>query len=222
MFRIAQATEQHSAEIQQLRLEAFRAAPEFQLSDERSLAWGSDDAEGIVLAAWHEGTIVSTTRANILRNSAAAERFMECDLSDIPLRYPALVLGKGATSPVFGRHGLHSILRYIFIRAARDCAIASVAGVVFEGAPRTRLMRRLGYEYFVPKRQWCSVCVPNGRILIAVLPGESFFMALNTLAGEINMTYVPESLCKEIALRVGAGHEQPELASATKFASCCI
>jgi hypothetical protein len=101
----ARATQQHSADIQQLRLEAYRAAPEFQLSDERSLAWGREDAEGIVLAVWHAGVMVSTTRGNILRDSAAAERFME-------------------------------------FHAAHDCAIASIAGVVLEGAPQTRLMRR--------------------------------------------------------------------------------
>ena len=79
----------------------------------------------------------------LLRNEAEAERFMECELSGIPLRYPALILSKGATSRDF-------------IRAARDSGVGSVTGVVFEGAPRTRLMNRVGYESFSVTEAWYS------------------------------------------------------------------
>ena len=208
MFRIARATQQHSAEIQQLRREAYRSAPEFQLRNESLLAWGADDAQGIVLAVWHEDAVVSTTRANILRDKAEAERFLECDLTDIRLGFPTLVLSKLATSPGFGRHGLNSMLRYVFIRAAHACGIASLTGAMFEGAPRMRLMRRIGYEHFVPKRVWHTVVNPSVRTLIAVLPSDSFAMALSTLAAETDLTYVPESLCAEVALGIRAvqGH----------------
>jgi hypothetical protein len=40
-----------------------------------------------------------------------------------------------------------------------------------------------------------------------VLPSDRFAMALSTLAAEIDTSYVPESLCKEIAVRIGAGCE---------------
>jgi hypothetical protein len=199
MFRIARATAQDSVAIQRLRLEAYRGAPEFQVTDERFVAWDEYDAEGIVLAVWREAMVVSTTRGNLLRDGAEAERFMECDLSDIPLPYPALVLTKGATSAGFGGHGLHSMLRYAFIQAARDCGIASVTGVVFEGAPRTRLMRRVGYEYFAPKRQWYSNVQCNTRTLVAVLASDSYALALSTLSAEIDVGCVSESLRSEIA-----------------------
>jgi hypothetical protein len=203
MFRMGRATEQDATDIQRLRLEAYRAAPEFQLSDEGCVAWGREDAEGVVLAVWHEGVVVSTTRGNLLRDRAEAEQFLKCDLSDIPLRYPALALSKGATSAQFGRHGLHSMLRYAFIHAARDYGLASVTGVLWEGAPRSRLMRRVGYEYFTPKRQWLPVSRVNTKTLVARLPSDSFAMALSTLVQEIDVTCVPESLCKEIALWIG-------------------
>jgi len=199
MFRIARATAQDSAAIQRLRLEAYRGAPEFQVTDERFVAWDEYDAEGIVLAVWREGMVVSTTRGNLLRNRAEAERFMECDLSDIPLPYPALVLSKGATSAGFGGHGFHSMLRYAFIQAARDCGIASVTGVVFEGAPRTRLMRRVGYGYFAPKRQWYSNVRCNTKTFVAVLASDSYALALSALSAEIDVSCVAESLRGEIA-----------------------
>jgi hypothetical protein len=199
MFRIARATAQDCAAIQRLRLEAYQGAPEFQVTDERFVAWSGDDAEGIVLAVWHEGMVVSTTRGNLLRNRAEAERLMECDLSDTPLPYPTLALGKGATSVGFGRHGLHSMLRYAFIQAARDRGIASVTGVIFEGAPRTRLMRRVGYEYFAPKREWYSNVRCNTKTLVAVLTSDSYALALSTLSAEIDVSCVSGSLRGEIA-----------------------
>jgi hypothetical protein len=199
MFRIARATAQDCAAIQRLRLEAYRGAPEFQVTDELLVAWGEDDVDGIVLAVWREGVVVSTTRGNLLRNRAEAERFMECDLSDIPLPYPALLLSKGATSAGFGGHGLHSMLRYTFIQAASDCGIAGVTGVVFEGAPRTRLMRRVGYEYFAPKRAWYSNVSCNTKTLVAVLASDSYALALSALAAEIDVSRVSESLREEIA-----------------------
>jgi hypothetical protein len=199
MISIARATAQDRADIERLRREAYQAAPEFQVTDDRFLAWGRDDADGIVLAAWYEGQMVSTTRGNLLCNEAEAERFMECELSGIPLRYPALILSKGATSRDFGRHGLHSMLRHAFIRAARDSGIGSVTGIVFEGAPRTRLMHRVGYEYFSAKTVWYSHVQPSTRTLVAVLPRDSFGMALSALAGEVDVSRVQDTLCDEIS-----------------------
>jgi len=64
-------------------------------------------------------------------------------------------------------------------------------------------MRRIGYEYFSPKREWYSIVRRKVRALVAVLPGDSFATALDTLAAEIDVGCVPESLCKEIASRLG-------------------
>jgi hypothetical protein len=208
MISIARATAQDCADIERLRREAYQAAPEFQVTDDRFVAWGRDDTDGIVLAAWNEGQMVSTTRGNLLRDEAEAGRFMECELSDIPLRYPALILSKGATSRNFGRHGLHSMLRYAFIRAARDSGIGSVTGVVFEGAPRTRLMHRVGYEYFSVKEAWYSHVQPSARTLVAVLPRDSFGIALSTLAAEVDVSWVQDTLCDEISERLASAQSR--------------
>ena len=204
MFRITRADQQHAAAVEQLRIGAYRAAPEFQLCDERSLYWGSEDTEAIVLAVWHDDVIVSTIRGNLVRDRAQAEHFLECDLADIPVSYPALLLGRAATAATFARHGLHSLLRYVLIRAARDCAIACVTGIVIDGAPRTRLMHRLGYEYFAPQRTWSPMFIPNTRALIAVLSRMSFATALGTLEREVDVSCVSESVCAEVARQLAS------------------
>jgi hypothetical protein len=211
MFRITRAARQHAAAIEQLRRDAYRAAPDFQLCDERSLNWGSEDTDGIVLALWHDDAIVSTTRGNLVRDRAQAEHFLECDLADIPVTYPALLLGRAATAATFARHGLHSLLRYVFIRAARDCAIACVTGIVIDGAPRTRLMHRLGYEYFAPHHTFSAMFIPNTQALVAVLSRTSFATTLSTLEREVDVSCVSESVCAEVARLLAlaqTGHTQ--------------
>jgi hypothetical protein len=60
-------------------------------------------------------------------------------------------------------------------------------------------MRRVGYEYFSAKEVWYSHVQPSARTLVAVLPSDSFGMALSTLAAEVDVSRVQDGLCDEIS-----------------------
>lgn len=189
MGYIRQASSADSAAITALRLTAYRRAPEFDVVDTSALVWGHSDEAGIVLGAWNSsGDVVSTTRGEVYQDRAAAEAGMECRWAASDTLFPALLLGKGATSGDAARQGLHSALRYHFLMAAKDTAIGSLLGIVYEHADRTRLMQRVGYDLLEPSRFWYTDLNPRRATLIAVLVKDRFEQAIETLRAELHHT----------------------------------
>jgi hypothetical protein len=87
MFTIQMAMARDREAVESLRLVAYRAAKEFYLGDELSLKWSADD-DAIVLGAWDQDQLVSTTGGTVLAGPRSAQAFMECDISAVPISYP--------------------------------------------------------------------------------------------------------------------------------------
>jgi len=186
---IRRATRTDARQISDLRIAAYTGAGEFHLREPESLEWNAADERNIVLAAWNaQGVALSTTRGDVLSDEARAEPWMECKLDRIPIGYPTLLLGKGATRKGHERHGLHSAMRFCFLDASYESAIQSLAGIVYEDAPRTRLMQRIGYEFFEPSAHWYTDLESRRRTLIAVLRRSRFGAARESLRETVRDT----------------------------------
>ena len=174
---VADASQRDAVEA--LRRQAYRAAPEFDWNDERTLAWSAADDAGTVLALWNQGgELVSTTRATVFAALGDAESFLEYSLRGIEIGLPTLVLSRAATAPEQARHGLFALLRQAYLSALMATPIASVIAIVYEGGPRLRSMREAGYEFHAPALGWDSEAVARARPLLALLPRSRFEPAL--------------------------------------------
>jgi hypothetical protein len=179
---IRRATYGDANAISELRLQAYSEAPEFTVMDAAALKWSADDEDNVVLAVWDSiGTALSTTRGDLLFGSDEAQLRMECALDGIPIGFPAMQLGKGATRKPYGRQGFHSALRLCFLDASMQRGVRTLLGVVYDGAPRTRLMRSIGYEFYVPRSYWYQDLDAHRRTLIAVLHNRDFAAASSFL-----------------------------------------
>ena len=142
------------------------------------------DEDGIVIGVWHGNELVSTLRARVVPERAAAEDEFTCTV-DLPASmFPALVFGHGATNVAFQRHGLNALLRYYFFQALRpgDGRIRASLTVVYEGASRVELLKTLGYEFSRPARMWDPEARELAPALLAALPRNRLAPAQTRLA----------------------------------------
>lgn len=179
---VRRATRSDAAPVTELRLGCYRNAEAFELLQPHALSWGPADDQNTVLVAQDSGgALLSTTRGVIVHDGREADDALGC-LNELPASlFPALLLSRGATRRVVGGGGLHSLLRYHFIRAAADADIGAMLGIVYEGAPRTRLMSALGYDFVRPSQVWDPELRPLRPVLVGTLPRERFAPALEKL-----------------------------------------
>ena len=140
------ATAADFEDVAALRLAAYRAAPEFTVSDEATVTrW-----DGQVLVADCSGNGIVTTMQFIPCHSIHDFSHHNGSLPVVAFTaFPTLLLNRGATRP--GRHyqGLNSRLRLSVLETAlANPQIQSLTGFVYAGAPRLNLLRALGYSYF--------------------------------------------------------------------------
>ena len=141
--RIARASRETAALIVRLRLAAYGESREFRLLKPECLEWSRVDDEEVVLAAFTaSGEAVSTTRGGIVRGAREAAEHLGCSVNLAAHHFPALLLSRGATERRAGQAGLHSALRYYFLRSILNSSICSALGMVYLSAPRTKLMRK--------------------------------------------------------------------------------
>jgi hypothetical protein len=175
------ATREDAEAIYVLRQAAYAASGEFRLTRPDLLQWDEHDDQGVVLAAVQSGEMLSTTRGMLVNDGQEAQEALTCTV-DLPrTAFPALVLSKGATRKGFGKSGLHSALRYYFLEAVCEAGFPSVLGLVYEGAPRTNLMQRLGYRFERPAEFWDPEADALKQPWLAVLDFERIAPACEEL-----------------------------------------
>ena len=143
---IGRCTRNDAAQIENLRLAAYRASPVMLIKDENILLWSDEYDNGIVLAVWENGQCVSTMRGNVALTAAELLAFDPCLAELEHPAFPALVLGRAATASAWGENGLNSLLRFHFLDHAIQSGIKTVVGTVSVGATRTRLLTNLGWQ----------------------------------------------------------------------------
>jgi hypothetical protein len=144
------ATRADAATIGQLRVEAFKAAPDFQIANAaflQQLEWTEEDDAADVVAVFRDGRPIAT-----MRMETVADRDQVTDYAaGLPppdhTEWPALALARGATHASYAKTGLNSLMRAYFLEAALASGARRFYAYVVFGAARTRLMAALGYEF---------------------------------------------------------------------------
>jgi hypothetical protein len=141
-------TRADAAAISHFRQVQYRRSPDLTLADESVLLWDDQDELSIVLAVRaHDGAILATMRAEPLLDMQGASRALDCPVPISDPVFPAMLLGRGATRADCQQLGLNSLMRFHFLRFARELGIRHVYGRVYGEAARTHLMRSIGYNF---------------------------------------------------------------------------
>jgi len=152
---IRRATRSDAREVFDLRLSCYTQSREYNFVLTDRLRWDHRDETDVVLLVCDEtGRALSTMRGGIVQDRAEAEDRMTCSVELDASSFPALLLGRASTRRECGRSGFHSALRYHFLRSAIDTPVNSAIGLVYANAPRTNLMKELGYTFHQPSRIW--------------------------------------------------------------------
>jgi len=190
---IRRATGDDATEIHALRLSEFKQAEEFEVVEPMTLHWDERDDREVVLATWDEqGRAISTMRGGIVKDRKEAEERMECSVPLDGSAFPTLLLGRGATRREFRDKGLNSALRYYFYSMVPGTPIRSVLGGVYLHAPRTELMKTLGYTFYTPERVWRTDLHALQPQLVASLEASNIGGAcdiLRTMVGAVLLEY---------------------------------
>jgi hypothetical protein len=172
--------------IGELRIDCYNKSKEFLLLQPEALKWSKFDDEAVVLLTRsHTGQLLSTMRGAIVNDRDSAEKAMGCSIEGNP-RFPSLILGRGATARTQAAAGHNSLLRYHFLVSAESANIGSLLGMVYSGAPRTRLMADLGYTFSTPRTVWDDEVRPLSTIQVAQLQGHEFLRAISRLNDSIS------------------------------------
>jgi hypothetical protein len=190
---IGRATRDDAEAIHALRLEEFQRADEFEVVEPTALHWDETDDRDLVLAAWDEqGRAISTMRGGIVKDRQEAEQRMECSVPLHDSVFPTFLLGRGATRKEFREKGLNSALRYHFYSMVPGTTIRSILGGVYLHAPRTELMRSLGYTFYTPERIWRTDLHARRPQLVASLDASKVIDAcekLRAMLGTVLLEY---------------------------------
>lgn len=181
--KIARACRRDADAIQALRLQCYLGAREFELLQPECLTWDEHDDDGVVYKLCDgAGSIFATVRSHWVLSRQALEQRMGCECHLPDSCFPTLFLSRGATIGWATRAGLHSLMRYHYLRAAAALGAASATGAVYEYAPRVNSMAELGYFFEQPSRVWDPEVRAINRMLVACLPAARFAQAQASLA----------------------------------------
>ncbi len=186
---VSRASRRDAAAIEALRLVCYRQAREFELLQPKCLSWNERDDSGVVYQVRDPaGELVATVRSHWVRDAAELEQRMGCECRLAADCFPTLYFSRGATAEGAARMGLHSLLRYHYLRAARQLGAASATGSVYEHAPRVRSMHEYGYRFDRPERLWDPEVRVIQAMLVAWLPAALFDQALLRLEAQLGDT----------------------------------
>jgi hypothetical protein len=115
-------------------------------------------------------------RGTIVADRNTAEQQLECTVELERSLFPAVILERAATRRDVASLGLNSLLRYYFVTAAQPVA-RSVIGVVFDGAPRLRVLTEIGYNIAPVHKCWDGNVADYHRVLLATLSRSRFVAA---------------------------------------------
>jgi uncharacterized cupin superfamily protein/GNAT superfamily N-acetyltransferase len=164
--RITVLDRRHAGLVDELRWSQYARAHGFAVKP-AGILWNRSDDEAIVLGAWDGDALVATLRLEVIETQALVEAKIECPWAfDEPLRLPAMILSKMATSKAYRGTGLNETLRYHALRLAQGWGVRQVVGTFVAGSPRREAMATMGYRFFANDLGWTS---PNYRSEQAVV-----------------------------------------------------
>ena len=175
---IRRATKTDFEQISSLRFQAYQTAKEFTITNPSQLHFDAyDQNDEVLVACDRTGQIIATMRGGIIYNNRQAVERSECELSLVDDYFPALFLSRAATHPAYCNNGIHTAIRYYFLSAAciSPIQIQSLLGHTYINAPRTKLMKTMGYEFHKPPNNWTTTIKSRlQQDIIALLPRAKF------------------------------------------------
>jgi hypothetical protein len=180
MKSIRQAGRQDHGQIDALRVTEFQRSAQFTLAKPEKLLWNHCDDAAIVLAAWDGPRAVATMRAVVVHTAVEAEDCVQCIVPG-ETDFPAMVFNSAATHWDYRGIGLNQLLRYYFLKIALDNMIQSLLSPMYEGAPRIRFMKDLGYQFKIPSLSWQSKLNPRATRILGVLARASMPRAVDII-----------------------------------------
>ena len=163
-IRLATATDFEA--VAALRLAAYRAAPEFTVTDEAAITrW-----DGQVLVAENEEGLLATMQ--VVYCESLEEMRQYTGSTPAPVTFtalPTLILKRGATWPGRYYQGLNSRLRLAALEMAQtNTSIKSLSGFVYDGAPRLNLLRQLGYSFTLVLNNFSDMSAHTSIFFVAL------------------------------------------------------
>jgi hypothetical protein len=177
---IRQASRQDFNQINALRIREFQRSAQFKLIKPEKLKWNQCDDVSIVLAAWDVDNAVATMRAVIVCDTGEAENCVQCIIPKYT-PFPAMVFNNAATHLDYRGIGLNQLLRYHFLKIALGTGIQSLLSPMYEGAPRIKFMKALGYSFTIPPLSWQNKLEPKAARILGVLVRERMSHAIDLI-----------------------------------------
>jgi hypothetical protein len=170
-----------------LRVSAYTNSGEFSVPQPDMVAWDAvDPSSSVLIVRDHTSAIVATMRGRVIAKSAALANLSGIDVRKYGVPMPALYLDRAATRNDSGSRGLNTLLRYHFIRLARDAGLKALFGLVPTGAARTGLMQRIGYTFLeLPNARFDHLFLGGRTPTVAILPNSRFDMAMRRLESDL-------------------------------------
>lgn len=180
MKTIRQAGRFDQKQINDLRVTEFQRSSEFTLIKPEKLLWNQCDDDSIVLAAWDGARAVATMRAVLVNNVSDAEDCVECTVPE-DTAFPAMVFNSAATSLDYRGLGLNQLLRYHFLKIAVENQVQSLLSPMYEGAPRIKFMKDLGYTFTTPLLSWQNKLKPQNKRILGTLKRKMMPQAIGVI-----------------------------------------
>jgi hypothetical protein len=139
------ASSRDATDLTRLIATTYRLNDDFQVHNE-SYYTDHFGASRAVMVAEADGELVATMRADYVANTSdlLQEDEGHARIQDMP----GILLCRAATVSDRRFRALNSAMRVYALEAALAAGVNSLLGFVHEDAPRTRLMRQIGYHFF--------------------------------------------------------------------------
>jgi hypothetical protein len=143
------ATKNDGEKITELRLKAYQTASTAKVLKPEIIVWSQIDEHNYVLVLEDDqGCFISTQRAQIVGTREDAEAVLDI-VCPQNLSFPLLILEKASTVKPMRKHGLNTILKLVFIRAALKAEIQQILVTINAGTTRITLLEKFGFIFTV-------------------------------------------------------------------------
>jgi hypothetical protein len=140
-----------------------------------AMAWGELGDETIKLGVFRDSQLISTMRMDVISRLPILNYSLQTNYRTEPFSFPIGCLTKGATHPSLQRSGFNAIMRYHFLKIAKERGVRTMVGTMLMGSPRILSMEQMGYSFQKSPGHWSGHYISEGQPLIASLDLEKFY-----------------------------------------------
>ena len=186
LSKVIIANNTYSTKVERLRSHSYHNSAGFKIVDEEEFnkycKWSEKDSTGIVLLALNEkDEPLSCLRGNIYHSDKEFKNnnlMFKNNLEDF-ISYPVLDMTFAATSPVYFKNGLLSVLRY-YMYILHKHSVKTITGTAVKNSSIYQTLEKFGYE-FREIEKCRKEFSPVDKMLIAKIDSSKLDFAINYL-----------------------------------------